>query len=59
MNTLMTSKPVGMAVNSDEGGMRIITNVITDVLNSSTPASHLQSFAKKRDLGAQTEAGRD
>ena len=48
MNTLMTSKPVGMAVNSDEGGMRIITYVITNVLNFSTPASHLQSFAKKK-----------
>ena len=52
MNTLMTSKPVGMAVNSDEGGMRIITYVITNVLNFSTPASHLQSFAKKKGPGS-------
>ena len=52
MNTLMTSKPVGMAVNSDEGGMRIITYVITNVLNFSTPVSHLQSFAKKKGPGS-------
>ena len=47
MNTLMTSKPVGMAVNSDEGGIlcRMITN--KNVLNFSTLASQLQSFAKK------------
>ena len=45
MNTLMTSKPVGMAVNSDEGGMRIITN--KDVLIFSTLAFQSQSFAKK------------
>ena len=45
MNTLMTSKPVGMAVNSDEGGMRIITN--KDVLIFSTLAFQSKSFAKK------------
>ena len=57
MNTLMTSKPVGMAVNSDEGGMGIITK--KDVLIISSLAFQSQSFAKNRDLGAQTEAGRD